>query len=62
MTEIEALLKIASAVNNLAAAFAGIGTVAWLALLFKSMSAQGGVNRLADVAERWLQREKDKMR
>lgn len=51
MTEIDALLKIASAIDHLAAAIASIGTVAWLALFFKSMSANSAVEKLAKAIE-----------
>ena len=62
MTEVDALLEIAKAIRMLAGAVAGIGTVLWLAFFLKSMSANSSINRLADVAEQWLRREKDKMR
>lgn len=60
MTEIDALLK--TAISTLAGIVVGIGTVAWLALLFKSTSANQSINHLADVVELWLKREKDKTR
>lgn len=37
MTETEALLEIARAINNLAVAVGGIASVLWLFLFFKKM-------------------------
>jgi hypothetical protein len=37
MTEIEALMAIASAIKALAAAVGSVGTALWLMLLFKKM-------------------------
>ena len=49
MTEIDALIRIADAIEHLAVVLGGIGAVAWLALFFKSMSADSSIRHLADV-------------
>jgi len=61
MTEVDALLKIASAIESLAIVMSGIGTVFWLALFFKSMSSDSAIRRLTDVIENKLPiQKKDK--
>ena len=57
MTEVDALLRIANAIEHLAVVLGGIGTVAWLALFFKSMSANSSVKHLADVIEDVIEQE-----
>mgnify|MGYP001558993614 CR=1 FL=1 len=59
MTEVDALLKIAVAIEYLAIVFGGIATVCWLALLFKSMSANSSISHLADVIEKQLATRKN---
>jgi hypothetical protein len=54
MSEVEALEKIASAIEHLAVAVGCLGTVAWLTLFFKSQSADSSINHLAEVLEKWL--------
>ena len=54
MSEVEALEKIASAIEHLAVAVGSLGTVAWLTLFFKSQSANSSINHLAGVLEKWL--------
>jgi len=60
MTEIDALLKIASAIEHLAIVMGGIGTVCWLALFFKSMSSDSSIRHLSDVIENKFPTWKDK--
>lgn len=52
MTEVEALEKIAVAIEHLAVAVGSLGTVAWLTLIFKSQSANSSINSLVDVIKK----------
>jgi hypothetical protein len=54
MTEVEALAKIATAIEHLALAVGTLGTVAWLTFFFKSQSPNSSINRLCDILEKWL--------
>ena len=54
MSEIEALEKIANAIEHLAVAVACLGVAAWLTLFFKSQSANASIEGLAKVLEKWL--------
>ena len=59
MTEVEALAKIATAIEHLAVAVAGIGTVAWLTFFFKNQSPSAALDRLTTVITRWLARREN---
>ncbi len=52
MSEADALLKIATAINSLAAAVGGLGLVLWFMLFFKDMG------RGSDVAAKMKDKEK----
>ena len=49
MTEADALEKIANAIEHLALAVGGLGTVAWLTLFFKDQSPSSAINHLAEI-------------
>jgi uncharacterized membrane protein YuzA (DUF378 family) len=47
MTEIDALFKIASAIQNVANAIVGISVVLWLILIFKTMNSNSSIQELS---------------
>jgi hypothetical protein len=47
MTEIDALLKIAIAIQNVANAIVGISVVLWLILIFKTMNSNSSIQELS---------------
>ena len=55
MTEIDALYKIAEAIELLAIAVGGVGMVLWLIFLFKSMSSNSSIKSLVEIIKTWLE-------
>ncbi len=53
MTEIDALLKIADAINSLAVAVGVMAIVEWLTLLVKTQNSNESINRVARVEANW---------
>lgn len=49
MTETDALLKIASALEHIASALEMLGLVAWLTLIFKSQSSNSSIEKLTNM-------------
>ena len=54
MTETDALLKIASALEHIASALEILGLVAWLTLIFKNQSSNSSIEKLAGVLKEKL--------
>ena len=50
MTEVEALVEIASAIKSLAVSVAGLGTVLWFFLLFKNMAGYDTRDEIKSIA------------
>ena len=49
MTEVDALLKIATALEHIATALGTLGLVAWLTLFFKNQSPNSSIEKLTDM-------------
>ena len=62
MTEIDALLKIADAINNLAKAIGGLTTLGIFFLLFKNMGMGTEVASTIQSGLRWISDSIDKIK